>query len=204
MRYGCKSITGFQNERWTDRRLVVHSENTHYGKLWLHTIEQGHRMDGWLFHARFCLLTLGDFPQSQNSVHSIPHKNPVNETINWGLPLCICTHKRSHMHVEDPKAHVRVWWITETLEGVWWITETLERVWWITETLERVWWITETLGGVWWITETVERVWWITETLEHPACSVGWVVWLLQLAFPRESNLYSPWEKSQWETAVVK
>ena len=40
------------------------------------------------------------------------------------------------MHVEDPKAHVRVWWITETLEGVWWITETLERVWWITETLE--------------------------------------------------------------------
>ena len=32
------------------------------------------------------------------------------------------------------------------------------------------------------------RVQWITETLKHPACTVGWVAWLLQLAFPRESN----------------
>ena len=28
------------------------------------------------------------------------------------------------------------------------------------------------------------RVWWIMETLKHPACTVGWVVRLPQLAFP--------------------
>ena len=30
------------------------------------------------------------------------------------------------------------------------------------------------------------RVWWIIETLKHPACIIGWVARLSQLAFPEE------------------
>ena len=41
------------------------------------------------------------------------------------------------------------------------------------------------------------RVPWIMETLKHPACTVGWAVRLSWLAFPRESNLNFPWEKSR-------
>ena len=33
------------------------------------------------------------------------------------------------------------------------------------------------------------RVWWIMEILKHPACTVSWVMRLLQLAFLEESNL---------------
>ena len=40
-------------------------------------------------------------------------------------------------------------------------------------------------------------------TLKHPACTVGWVVRLLQLAFPREGNPNFPWEKSHLDNAVV-
>ena len=48
------------------------------------------------------------------------------------------------------------------------------------------------------------RVCWINETLKHPAHTVGWVARLLQLAFPGESNLNFPWEKSHWDNIVVK
>ena len=48
------------------------------------------------------------------------------------------------------------------------------------------------------------RVWWIKETLKHPACTMDWVVRLLQLAFPGESNPNLPWKKSQWDNTVVK
>ena len=47
-------------------------------------------------------------------------------------------------------------------------------------------------------------VWWIMETLTHPACTLGWVVRLSQLAFPGESNPNFPWEKSHWGNTVVK
>ena len=46
------------------------------------------------------------------------------------------------------------------------------------------------------------RIQWIMETCKHPACTVGWVAQLLQLAFPGKSNLYCPWEKSQWDNRV--
>ena len=39
------------------------------------------------------------------------------------------------------------------------------------------------------------RIWWIIETLKHPACAVGWVVQLSQLAFPGESNPNFLWGK---------
>ena len=35
------------------------------------------------------------------------------------------------------------------------------------------------------------RVRWVIETLKHPACTLGLVVWLLQLVFPGEGNLNS-------------
>ena len=56
-------------------------------------------------------------------------------------PPCVYIYmhaKRSHTHVKDPVAHVRVWWVMETLK--------------------------------------------------HQACAVGWVAWLSQPAFTRESN----------------
>ena len=45
---------------------------------------------------------------------------------------------------------------------------------------------------------------WIMENLKHPACTEGWVAWLLQLAFPGESNLNFLLKKSQWDNTVVK
>ena len=48
------------------------------------------------------------------------------------------------------------------------------------------------------------RVWWIVEAVKYPACIVGWVVRLSQLAFPGESNVIFPWEKSHWDNTVVK
>ena len=48
------------------------------------------------------------------------------------------------------------------------------------------------------------RVWWIMETLQHPACTVGWVVWLSQLAFPREGSLNFPWENAYWDNSCKK
>ena len=47
------------------------------------------------------------------------------------------------------------------------------------------------------------RVRWIMETVKHPACTVGWVARLLQLAFSGESNPNFPWEKSHWDNTVV-
>ena len=47
------------------------------------------------------------------------------------------------------------------------------------------------------------RVWWM-EILKYPACTVGWVVRLSQLAFPEEGNPNFPWEKSLWDNTVVK
>ena len=47
------------------------------------------------------------------------------------------------------------------------------------------------------------RVQWIMETLKHPACSVSWVAWLLQLAFAGESNLNFSLDQSQWGDRVV-
>ena len=52
--------------------------------------------------------------------------------------------------------------------------------------------------------EVPVRVRWIMETLKHLACTVGWVAWLWLLAFPRESNLNFPWEKSHWDNTVQK
>ena len=46
-------------------------------------------------------------------------------------------------------------------------------------------------------------IWWIMKTLKHPACTVCLIVWLLQLAFNWEGNLYFPWENFQWHNAVV-
>ena len=48
------------------------------------------------------------------------------------------------------------------------------------------------------------RVRWIMETLKHPACTVGWVPRLSQLAFPGEGSPIFPWEKSHWDNTVVK
>ena len=48
------------------------------------------------------------------------------------------------------------------------------------------------------------RVWRITETLKQPACVIGWVAWLSQLAFRGDCNPIFPWEKSQWGNTVVK
>ena len=47
------------------------------------------------------------------------------------------------------------------------------------------------------------RVWRIMETLRHLTCTVGWVVRLSQLPFPREGNLNIPWEKSPWDNTVA-
>ena len=49
-----------------------------------------------------------------------------------------------------------------------------------------------------------DRVQWIMETLKHPACTIGWAARLLHLAFPGESNLYFPWEKSHWDNTDAK
>ena len=48
------------------------------------------------------------------------------------------------------------------------------------------------------------RVWWIMETLKHPACTIGWIARLSQLAFPKERNLNFSWEKSHWDNAMDK
>ena len=42
------------------------------------------------------------------------------------------------------------------------------------------------------------------DTLKHPACIVGRVAWLSQLAFPGEGNPNFPWEKSHWDDNIVK
>ena len=48
------------------------------------------------------------------------------------------------------------------------------------------------------------RLRWIMETGKHPAYTVGWVAQLSQLALPRESNLNFRWERSHWDSTVVK
>ena len=48
------------------------------------------------------------------------------------------------------------------------------------------------------------RVWLIIETLKHPACTLGWVAWLSQLACPGEGSLNFSWEKSHWNNTIVK
>ena len=48
------------------------------------------------------------------------------------------------------------------------------------------------------------RLRWIMETRKHPAYTVGWVAQLSQLALPRESNLNFRWERSHWDSTVVK
>ena len=42
------------------------------------------------------------------------------------------------------------------------------------------------------------------ETFKHPACTIGWVAQLSQLAFLGESNLNFPREKFHCDNAVVK
>ena len=42
------------------------------------------------------------------------------------------------------------------------------------------------------------------ENIKHPAYTVGWVATLSQLAFPRESSLNLPWEKSRWTVQLLK
>ena len=42
------------------------------------------------------------------------------------------------------------------------------------------------------------------ETLKHPACTIGWIARLSQLAFPKERNLNFSWEKSHWDNAMDK
>ena len=48
------------------------------------------------------------------------------------------------------------------------------------------------------------RVWWIMETLKYPACTLGWVPWLSQLAFPGESNPNFSWEKFHLDNTTLK
>ena len=48
------------------------------------------------------------------------------------------------------------------------------------------------------------RVRWIMEPLKHPACTLGWVARLSQLAFPGEGNPNFPWEKSHWDNTIIK
>ena len=49
------------------------------------------------------------------------------------------------------------------------------------------------------------RVWWIMDTLKTPSMHSRLdSLTLLQLAFPRESNLNFTWEKSHWDNTVVK
>ena len=48
------------------------------------------------------------------------------------------------------------------------------------------------------------RVRWIMETLKHPACTVGLVAQLWQLAFPGEGSRNFLRKKSLWDNAVVK
>ena len=42
---------------------VVHCETTCSRELWLSIVECGHHMGGWLFCARLCVLTGGNFPR---------------------------------------------------------------------------------------------------------------------------------------------
>ena len=51
---------------------------------------------------------------------------------------------------------------------------------------------------------SMSRVRWIMEALKHPACTVGWVARLSQLAFPGEGMPNFPREKSYWDNTVVK
>ena len=48
------------------------------------------------------------------------------------------------------------------------------------------------------------RVQWIMEILKYPACTIGWVARLSQLAFPEESNQDFPWEELQWDNTDIK
>ena len=48
------------------------------------------------------------------------------------------------------------------------------------------------------------RVPWIMKTIKHPACTMGWVVQLSQLAFPGESKLNYLQEESKWDNTDVK
>ena len=50
---------------------VAHSGSTHSWKPGLCIIKHGPHMDGWPFCARFCTLTVGGFPWSQNSVQTV-------------------------------------------------------------------------------------------------------------------------------------
>ena len=57
-----RSVNGFSGDS------IAHSDNTRCRKTWLSTIKHGHHMDGWLFRAKLCTPTVGDFLRSQNSV----------------------------------------------------------------------------------------------------------------------------------------
>ena len=56
---------------YSQKELVVHSKSPWSQKPWLSTMKYDHQvnhMNGGMFHARLCVLTVGQFPHSQNSV----------------------------------------------------------------------------------------------------------------------------------------
>ena len=64
---------------------------------------------------RLCSPTVGDFPRRQNSVQTPCPTNFLRRDYTNRGPPCVYTYaKRSHTHVKDPVAHVRVRWIMET------------------------------------------------------------------------------------------
>ena len=76
-------------------------------------------MAGWPFHAVPSTSTVGHFPQGLNSVQTVPHKSPSDETIHLRSPpppVFTYAGKWLYMHVEDPAVHVRVQLIMKTLE----------------------------------------------------------------------------------------
>ena len=74
----------------------MHSKSTHSQKLWLNTVEHGHQLDWWPFHARLCMLTVVEFPQSQTSVQILyltQKKQPLDKTV-YKQRSCVCTCKK--------------------------------------------------------------------------------------------------------------
>ena len=104
--YSCLPLADvFKNKRLCEvhRESVAHSKSACSENVWLNTIERGQHMNGWLFRARLCTPTVGDFPRSPNTVQTLLSRQSPSMRLEIEVP-------RSHTGVKYPLVHVRVCW----------------------------------------------------------------------------------------------
>ena len=96
---------------------AAHRDRTRFTKRGLSTIKRGHHNNGCPFHARLCVLTVGDFPGVKIPCR-LPQKSPTDEIINRAPPPppgVYALAKTLCMHGKDLVVHDGVRWIMEIL-----------------------------------------------------------------------------------------